>query len=68
MRLNLVLLAGLALALPLSLLAGRVWIDPLDPQTQMGPLISAGRREQVASYVPADAPVAVRGTAPDGDD
>ncbi len=28
-----VLLAALALAVPLSLLAGRVWIDPLDPQT-----------------------------------
>ena len=27
------LLIGLALALPLSLLAGRVWIDPFDPQT-----------------------------------
>jgi betaine-aldehyde dehydrogenase len=32
----------------------------------MGPLISAGRREQVASYVPDDAPVAIRGSAPDG--
>lgn len=27
------LLAALAIALPLSLLAGRVWIDPLDPAT-----------------------------------
>ncbi len=27
------LLLGLAIALPLSLLAGRVWIDPVDPQT-----------------------------------
>src|SRR5690349_9952225 len=34
--------------------------DPLDEATQMGPLISAGRREAVASYVPEDAPVAVR--------
>jgi iron complex transport system permease protein len=30
-RLNLILLALLALALPLSLLAGRVWVDPLHP-------------------------------------
>jgi iron complex transport system permease protein len=30
-RLNLTLLALLALALPLSLLAGRVWVDPLHP-------------------------------------
>jgi iron complex transport system permease protein len=30
-RLNLALLAVIALALPLSLLAGRVWIDPLHP-------------------------------------
>jgi betaine-aldehyde dehydrogenase len=40
--------------------------DPLDEQTQMGPLISAGQRESVASYVNGDAPVAVRGPAPDG--
>ncbi|HEU4706994.1 MAG TPA: aldehyde dehydrogenase family protein [Solirubrobacterales bacterium] len=40
--------------------------DPLDEDTQMGPLISAGQRETVASYVPADAPVAIRGSAPDG--
>ncbi|HWT25305.1 MAG TPA: aldehyde dehydrogenase family protein [Solirubrobacteraceae bacterium] len=40
--------------------------DPLDEATQMGPLISAQQRETVASYVPEDAPVAVRGTAPDG--
>ncbi len=31
-RLNALLLALLAMAVPLSLLAGRVWIDPLDPQ------------------------------------
>jgi len=30
-RLNLSLLAALAMALPLSLLAGKVWIDPLHP-------------------------------------
>jgi betaine-aldehyde dehydrogenase len=40
--------------------------DPLDESTQMGPLISAGQREQVASYVNGDAPVAIRGAAPDG--
>jgi acyl-CoA reductase-like NAD-dependent aldehyde dehydrogenase len=40
--------------------------DPLDPETEMGPLISAGHREQVASYVEADAPVAVRGDVPGG--
>jgi acyl-CoA reductase-like NAD-dependent aldehyde dehydrogenase len=32
----------------------------------MGPLISAGQREAVAGYVPDDAPVAIRGQAPDG--
>jgi acyl-CoA reductase-like NAD-dependent aldehyde dehydrogenase len=40
--------------------------DPLDPATEMGPLISAGQRESVASFVPGDAPVAIRGSAPDG--
>jgi acyl-CoA reductase-like NAD-dependent aldehyde dehydrogenase len=40
--------------------------DPLDEATQMGPLISAGQRERVASFVPAGAPVAIRGQAPDG--
>jgi betaine-aldehyde dehydrogenase len=40
--------------------------DPLDDSTQMGPLISADQRETVASYVPEDAPVAIRGSAPDG--
>jgi acyl-CoA reductase-like NAD-dependent aldehyde dehydrogenase len=40
--------------------------DPLDEATEMGPLISAGQREAVASFVPGDAPVAIRGTAPDG--
>jgi betaine-aldehyde dehydrogenase len=40
--------------------------DPLDEDTQMGPLISADQRETVASFVPDDAPVAIRGTAPDG--
>ena len=32
----------------------------------MGPLISAGQRETVGSFVPDDAPVAIRGAAPDG--
>jgi acyl-CoA reductase-like NAD-dependent aldehyde dehydrogenase len=32
----------------------------------MGPLISAAQREAVASFVPADAPVAIRGSAPEG--
>ena len=40
--------------------------DPLDDDTQMGPLISADQRETVSSYVPDDAPVAIRGPAPDG--
>ena len=40
--------------------------DPLDEATQMGPLISADQRETVSSYVPDDAPVAIRGEAPDG--
>ncbi|HEY3186027.1 MAG TPA: aldehyde dehydrogenase family protein [Solirubrobacteraceae bacterium] len=40
--------------------------DPLDEATQMGPLISASQREQVASYVPEGAPVAIRGSAPSG--
>ena len=39
--------------------------DPLDEQTQMGPLISADQREKVASYVSDDAPVAITGSAPD---
>jgi acyl-CoA reductase-like NAD-dependent aldehyde dehydrogenase len=40
--------------------------DPLDEATQMGPLISADQRQTVSSYVPQDAPVAIRGSAPDG--
>jgi acyl-CoA reductase-like NAD-dependent aldehyde dehydrogenase len=40
--------------------------DPLDETTQMGPLISADQRQAVASFVPDDAPVAIRGSAPDG--
>ena len=40
--------------------------DPADEATQMGPLISAAHRERVAAYVPDDAPVAFRGSAPRG--
>jgi acyl-CoA reductase-like NAD-dependent aldehyde dehydrogenase len=40
--------------------------DPLDETTEMGPLISAAQREQVASFVSDDAPVAIRGSAPSG--
>ena len=40
--------------------------DPLDEATEMGPLISAGQRETVSSFVPDGAPVAIRGTVPDG--
>jgi betaine-aldehyde dehydrogenase len=52
-------------ALEASIEAMRVG-DPMDEATQMGPLISADRREAVAAYVPDDAAVAIRGTAPDG--
>jgi acyl-CoA reductase-like NAD-dependent aldehyde dehydrogenase len=40
--------------------------DPLDEATQMGPLISADQREKVGSYVNGEAPVAFRGSTPDG--
>ncbi|HEV7204952.1 MAG TPA: aldehyde dehydrogenase family protein [Jatrophihabitans sp.] len=40
--------------------------DPNDERSDMGPLISAEQRERVASYVTDDAPVAFRGSAPDG--
>jgi acyl-CoA reductase-like NAD-dependent aldehyde dehydrogenase len=40
--------------------------DPLDEGTQMGPLISAGQRASVGSFVDGEAPVAIRGSAPDG--
>ncbi|MFD9705844.1 aldehyde dehydrogenase family protein [Lentzea sp. NPDC059081] len=40
--------------------------EPGDEATEMGPLISAAHLGKVASYVPDDAPVAFRGSAPDG--
>jgi acyl-CoA reductase-like NAD-dependent aldehyde dehydrogenase len=40
--------------------------DPSQDGTEMGPLISAAHRERVAAYVPQGAPVAFRGSAPDG--
>jgi acyl-CoA reductase-like NAD-dependent aldehyde dehydrogenase len=40
--------------------------DPLSEATQMGPLISAGQRHTVSSYVDGDPPVAIRGSVPDG--
>ncbi|HEY7859243.1 MAG TPA: aldehyde dehydrogenase family protein [Candidatus Nanopelagicales bacterium] len=40
--------------------------DPALASAEMGPLISAKQRAAVASFVPDDAPVAFRGSAPDG--
>ncbi|GAB3492933.1 aldehyde dehydrogenase family protein [Amycolatopsis cihanbeyliensis] len=40
--------------------------DPAADATEMGPLISAAHREKVAGYLPEGAPVAFRGSAPDG--
>ncbi len=40
--------------------------DPALETAEMGPLISRGQWDRVASYVPDDAPVAFRGSAPDG--
>jgi betaine-aldehyde dehydrogenase len=40
--------------------------DPLDERTEMGPLISAGQRESVASYLNDGETVAFRGHAPEG--
>ncbi len=40
--------------------------DPLDENTEMGPLVSADQRQKVASYVDGGARVAIRGSAPTG--
>src|SRR5258707_1837611 len=40
--------------------------DPASPGTEMGPLISAADPQHLPSYVPEGAPVAFRGSAPDG--
>ena len=41
-------------------------LDPSDESSEMGPLISAKQLERVSSYVPGDAPVAFRGSVPEG--
>jgi betaine-aldehyde dehydrogenase len=40
--------------------------DPAHRDTEMGPLVSRPHWESVASYVPDDAPIAFRGSAPQG--
>ena len=40
--------------------------EPADRDTEMGPLVSRKHFESVAAYVPDDAPVAFRGSAPSG--
>jgi acyl-CoA reductase-like NAD-dependent aldehyde dehydrogenase len=40
--------------------------DPRSRETEMGPLVSRAHRDKVAAYVPDNAPVAFRGTAPSG--
>jgi acyl-CoA reductase-like NAD-dependent aldehyde dehydrogenase len=40
--------------------------DPLDEGTQMGPLISAEQRASVGSFLDGEAPVAIRGSSPEG--
>jgi acyl-CoA reductase-like NAD-dependent aldehyde dehydrogenase len=52
-------------ALEKSIKALRVG-DPLDDNTEMGPLISADHRAKVASYLEDGAKVAFRGSAPEG--
>ena len=46
--------------------AGVVVGDPTHEATEMGPLISEAHLATVSSFVPEDAPVAVRGSCPDG--
>ena len=40
--------------------------DPLDPATEMGPLISAAQRDSVASFLDDAILVVCRGSAPEG--
>ncbi len=40
--------------------------DPLDEDTQMGPLISAAQRDTVSSFLEDDVEIAFRGSAPEG--
>ncbi len=40
--------------------------DPLSEETEIGPLISASHRADVASFLEDGAPIAARGEAPDG--
>ena len=40
--------------------------DPTSRETEMGPLVSKRHWEAVSSYVPDDAPIAFRGSAPGG--
>ena len=40
--------------------------DPADEASEMGPLISEAHRRRVAAFVPDGAPVAVRGSVPEG--
>ena len=40
--------------------------DPAARDTEMGPLVSSKHLGSVAAYVPDDAPIAFRGSAPDG--
>jgi acyl-CoA reductase-like NAD-dependent aldehyde dehydrogenase len=41
-------------------------VDPRSEDSDMGPLISAAQRDRVAAFVPDDAPVVIRGSAPEG--
>ena len=45
---------------------GVVVTNPALENAEMGPLISAAQRDRVAAFVPDDAPVAFRGSAPEG--
>jgi acyl-CoA reductase-like NAD-dependent aldehyde dehydrogenase len=54
------------LALLEPAVAGVAVGDPTQEATEMGPLISPAHLATVASFVPEDAPVAFRGTCPDG--